>query len=299
MAKEEDGCEASRENDEPLGGVVVVVVESCCCRLQKAVGSWTVGGERSVSCCRSFWTKRVNRRLDASLIRPVALHCCLDVLLNHSQASLPELCLMSNWQAIETRVLASRGKHTFHRVRFDRHVTSPRGEKKGEGNESSNKLGMLNPDMRKTWETTLDLDKIFMRFWQFALLSPDNWWCFYLVVHFYVEYVKRKPGYNDSLNDVGILLPPDRVLVGFQCGMADIWILKASFKLICKCDLHISHFCSRQAASSPSFWAKKGRERERKEKKKSTYGVVIDLFHIWPNLNPCQQTHMHTVDLLN
>lgn len=39
MAKEEDGCEASRENDEPLGGVVVVVVESCCCRLQKVVGS--------------------------------------------------------------------------------------------------------------------------------------------------------------------------------------------------------------------------------------------------------------------
>lgn len=38
MAKEEDGCEASRENDEPLGGIVVVV-ESCCCRLQKAVGS--------------------------------------------------------------------------------------------------------------------------------------------------------------------------------------------------------------------------------------------------------------------
>lgn len=40
MAKEEDGCEASRGNYEPLGGVVVVVVvESCCCRLQKAVGS--------------------------------------------------------------------------------------------------------------------------------------------------------------------------------------------------------------------------------------------------------------------
>ena len=39
MAKEEDGCEASRENDEPLGGVVVVVVVESCCRLQKAVGS--------------------------------------------------------------------------------------------------------------------------------------------------------------------------------------------------------------------------------------------------------------------
>lgn len=26
--------------------------------------------------------------------------------------------------------------------------------------------------------------------------------------------------------------------------------------------------------------------------------VAIDVFHFWPNLNPCQQAHMHTVHLL-
>lgn len=101
----------------------------------------------------------------------------------------------------------------------------------------------------------------------------------------------------------------DRVLVCLLLGMSDIWILKGSFKLICKCDLHISHFCSCQAAPSPRLLSEAGAGAgssdsdddshrggggglvggwRREMTEKAHMGLPFDVFQPWPNLNPCQ-----------
>lgn len=161
-----------------------LVVWRRCCRCGAFMcRKWSGNG----GCSLWLWLKQVNRRQWRFVWQS---GCCLDVLKASRACIHPQacVCLMSYWQAVGTRVPVPRGKHTFHRLWLHKPVWLL-GEKKYERNQSANKLRVLSQSggekkKRKTW-ATLDFDRIFMRsLTKICIVITDNWWCFYLVVHF-------------------------------------------------------------------------------------------------------------------
>lgn len=146
-------------------------------------------------CSLWLWLKRVNRRQRRFVWNS---ECCLDVLKASRACIHPRacVCLMSYWQATETRVPAPRGKHTFHRLWLHKPVWLL-GEKKYERNQSANKLRVLSQSGGKKrkerperlWILTESSCALWQKFALLSQITADVFTWSYI----FVKYVKCKP----------------------------------------------------------------------------------------------------------